>query len=226
MALAASLFGLGTTRAEEAPPSKDNRAKLVTDDQKTLYALGMAVGGKLSSFSLKPAEIVYVTMGLADALAEQKPQVDMAVFGPKIDELRQKRASAASAAEKSRGLAYLEKTAKEPKAVRLPSGPVYVSLKEGSGPSPTTADTIKVHYRGTFLDGREFDSSYGRGEPAVFPLANMISCWKEVFPKLRAGAKAKLVCPSDLAYGDAGRPGIPGGSTLVFEIELLEVVKK
>ena len=105
------------------------------------------------------------------------------------------------------------------------SGLIYQTTKEGTGPSPTANDTVRVHYRGTFPDsGKEFDSSYSRGEPAEFPLRRVIPCWTEGVQKMKVGGKAKLVCPSAIAYGDMGRPPtIPGGSTLVFEVELLEV---
>ena len=110
-------------------------------------------------------------------------------------------------------------------AVTTPSGLVYESIKEGTGASPSATDTVKVHYRGSFPNGgKEFDSSYKRGEPTEFPLNAVIPCWTEGVQKIKTGGKAKLVCPSDIAYGDQGRPPkIPGGATLVFEVELLEI---
>ncbi len=96
------------------------------------------------------------------------------------------------------------------------------TLKEGDGATPTADDTVKVNYRGTLLDGTEFDSSYKRNEPATFPLKNVIPCWTNGVAMMKAGGKAKLVCPSEVAYGDQGHPPtIPGGSTLIFEVELL-----
>jgi FKBP-type peptidyl-prolyl cis-trans isomerase FkpA len=103
---------------------------------------------------------------------------------------------------------------------------VYRELRAGSGPSPLATDTVKVNYRGTLINGVEFDSSYSRHEPAQFALNGVIRCWTEGVQKMKVGGKAMLVCPSDLAYGDQGRPSIPGGAALVFEIELLEVVGK
>jgi len=101
---------------------------------------------------------------------------------------------------------------------------VYRELRAGSGPSPKATDTVKVNYRGTLVDGTEFDSSYKRNEPAEFPLNQMIPCWTEGVQKMKVGGKSRLVCPSSIAYGDEGRPpAIPGGATLVFEIELLSV---
>lgn len=109
--------------------------------------------------------------------------------------------------------------------VTTDSGLVYESLKEGSGASPTPADTVKVHYRGTLQDGgKEFDSSYQRGQPIEFPLARVIKCWTEGVQKMRVGGKARLTCPPDLAYGSRGAGGvIPPNATLVFEVELLGI---
>jgi len=107
-----------------------------------------------------------------------------------------------------------------------PSGLVYRSLKEGTGPSPAASDTVKVHYRGTLTDGKEFDSSYGRGQPAEFPLNGVIRCWTEGVQKMKVGGKARLTCPPGIAYGNRAVGGvIPANSTLVFEIELLDVRK-
>ncbi|MGY4829832.1 FKBP-type peptidyl-prolyl cis-trans isomerase [Sphaerotilaceae bacterium SBD11-9] len=116
----------------------------------------------------------------------------------------------------------------EPGTVTTPSGLIYRSLKEGSGPSPAATDTVKVHYRGTFPDGKEFDSSYSRGQPAEFPLNGVIKCWTEGVQKMKVGGKAKLVCPPSIAYGERGAGGgvIPPNATLTFEVELLSIAPK
>jgi FKBP-type peptidyl-prolyl cis-trans isomerase FkpA len=105
------------------------------------------------------------------------------------------------------------------------TGLIYKSLKEGTGPSPTAADVVKVHYRGTLTDGKEFDSSYSRGQPAEFPLGRVIKCWTEGVQKMKVGGKAKLTCPPAIAYGERGTPGgpIPPNATLNFEVELLGI---
>ncbi len=114
--------------------------------------------------------------------------------------------------------------AKEPGAVVTQSGLVYRSLKDGTGKSPAATDTVKVHYKGTFPDGREFDSSYKRGQPTEFPLNRVIPCWTEGVQRMKAGGKAKLTCPPAIAYGEQGAGGvIPPNATLQFEIELLEI---
>ena len=117
--------------------------------------------------------------------------------------------------------------ANAPGAVTTSSGLVYRSTKDGSGPSPTAADTVRVHYRGTFLDGKEFDSSYSRGQPATFPLGRVIPCWTEGVQLMKVGGKARLICPPGIAYGTRGAGGtIPPNATLHFEVELLGIKGK
>jgi FKBP-type peptidyl-prolyl cis-trans isomerase FkpA len=119
----------------------------------------------------------------------------------------------------------LKQAAAESGAVVSESGLVFLSLRDGKGANPTASDTVKVNYRGTFTDGREFDSSYKRGTPISFPLNGVIKCWTEGVQKIKVGGKAKLTCPSAIAYGERGAGGgaIPGGATLIFEVELLAV---
>ena len=122
--------------------------------------------------------------------------------------------------------AVTDAAAKEAGALLTPSGLVYRALKEGTGASPTAADSVKVHYRGTFPDGREFDSSYKRNEPIDFPLRGVIPCWTEGVQKMKVGGKAKLTCPAAIAYGARGAGGvIPPNATLLFEVELLAINK-
>ena len=123
--------------------------------------------------------------------------------------------------------AALADAQQEPGTVVLKSGVIFSSLKDGTGPGPTASDKVKVHYRGTLPSGEEFDSSYGRGEPATFPLSAVIKCWTEGVQKMKAGGKAKMVCPPSTAYGERGQgKKIPPNATLIFEIELLEVVRR
>lgn len=115
--------------------------------------------------------------------------------------------------------------AKEEGAVITPSGLVYRSLKDGNGASPTASDKVKVHYRGTFPDGKEFDSSYKRNEAIEFPLSGVIKCWTEGVQRMKTGGKAKLTCPASIAYGERGAGGglIPPNATLLFEVELIAI---
>ena len=112
------------------------------------------------------------------------------------------------------------------KSDTLPSGVIIEHLKEGAGASPTAADTVVAHYRGTLMDGKEFDSSYKRGEPIAFPLSRVVPCWTQGMQKIKVGGKAKLTCPAATAYGERGVPGvIPPGATLNFEVELVSIKK-
>lgn len=200
--------------------------KPMTEDQKTLYFLGHNVLSRnLKQFDFTPDESRYILMGLTDSLNNVPGKVDES-YGPKINELITRKQTAIAQKEKEKGQAFLEKMAKEKNAKKLPSGVIYIPIKEGKGASPKATDTVKVHYHGTFPDGKVFDSSVDRKTPAEFPLNNVIPCWTESVQKLKIGGKAKLVCPSNTAYGDQGMAGaIPGGATLVFEVELLEIVK-
>jgi FKBP-type peptidyl-prolyl cis-trans isomerase FkpA len=213
------LFLMPVILMAQAPPPS------MTDDEKTIYALGLSVSRSLAQFDLSPTEIELVRRALADAAAG-KPAVDLNTWGPKIQPLAQARAAKVSEREKTASAAYLAKAAAESGAVKADSGLIYREVKAGAGESPKATDTVKVHYRGTLVNGTEFDSSYSRNQPAQFPLNGVIKCWTEGVQKMKVGGKAVLVCPSDLAYGDQGRPSIPGGAALIFEIELLEIVAK
>lgn len=197
----------------------------MTDEEKTIYSLGLSVSRSLKPFALSTAELELVKRALTDADAG-KPAVDLDVWGPKIQGLADARAAVLVQREKQNSAAYLATAAKEPGAIRTASGLVYKELTPGTGASPSATDTVKVHYRGTLIDGTEFDSSYKRNEPAQFPLNGVIRGWTEGVQMMKVGGKSRLICPSDLAYGDQGRPSIPGGAALIFEIELLEISGK
>ncbi|HEX9080364.1 MAG TPA: FKBP-type peptidyl-prolyl cis-trans isomerase [Desulfuromonadaceae bacterium] len=198
-----------------------------TDEQKTLYAIGLIVARQLSVFNLTPAELEFVKQGITDAITGKRPEVDLAAYNQKVQELARARRKAEG--EKMAGMnrEFLEAAAKEKGAITTASGLVYLSQKEGSGPTPGLTDTVRVNYRGTLPDGKEFDSSYRRGQPAEFRLDGVIKCWQEGLQKMKVGGKAKLVCPAQLAYGDAGAGDlILPGATLVFEVELLDIKNK
>lgn len=197
-----------------------------TEEQKTLYAIGVLLGGNLSMFNLSQSELEMVKAGLSDGVLNQKPKVDVNAYRPKIQELQKVRMAGVMEREKKAGAAYVDKAAGQKGATKTASGMVYVPVKEGSGASPAATDKVKVHYKGTLIDGTVFDSSVARGEPATFGLNQVIRCWTEGLQRMKVGGKSKLVCPSDIAYGDSGRPPtIPPGATLAFEVELLEIVK-
>jgi FKBP-type peptidyl-prolyl cis-trans isomerase FkpA len=200
--------------------------KTMTEDQKTLYFLGYNVLSRnLKQFNFTPEESKYILQGLTESLNSVPAKVDES-YGAKISEFIAKKQAAVAQQEKDKGKAFLEKMAKEKNAVKLPSGVIYIPVLAGKGASPKKTDLVKVHYHGTFPEGKVFDSSVERKTPAEFPLDGVIPCWTEGVQKMKVGGKAKLVCPSDTAYGDQGMPGaIPGGSTLVFEVELLDILK-
>jgi FKBP-type peptidyl-prolyl cis-trans isomerase FkpA len=194
------------------------------EEQKTLYAIGLSVSKSLSVFSLTPAEFEFVLQGLKDGQPGKTPQVDSTLYTGKIQDLAKARRKSLGEKQAAAGQEFLEKAAKEKGATKTASGIVYISLAEGTGDSPKAADVVKVNYRGTLIDGKEFDSSYKRGKPLEFKLDNVIKCWTEGVQKMKPGGKARLVCPPNLAYGDngAGELILPG-ATLDFEVELLEV---
>ena len=206
------------TAAKPAPPP----ATMTTDEDKTIYAIGLSIAKSLSPLDLSPHELDLIKRALADSAAG-KPAVQLEEWGPKIQPLTQARSARAAEKQKAASKAYLDKAVAEPGAVKTESGLIYRETTAGTGASPKPTDTVKVNYRGTLVDGTEFDSSYSRHAPATFPLNGVIPCWTEGMQKMKVGGKATLVCPSDLAYGDQGRPSIPGGATLIFEIELLDV---
>src|SRR5436309_8730363 len=200
--------------------------ELKTDDQKTLYALGLVISQNLTSFNLNATELEAVLAGVSDGVLKKEYKVDVQTYGPKITALQTARASAAASVEKKAGQAYLDKAAAEKGATRTTSGMIITTVKAGDGASPKATDRVKVHYQGALTDGTVFDSSVKRNEPLTLALTSVIKCWTEGVPMTKVGGKRKLVCPSDIAYGDQGRPPIiKPGATLVFEIELLEIVK-
>lgn len=199
----------------------------VTEEQKTLYALGIAISQSLANFALTESELEQVKAGITDGVLKRPRKVDLQAYGPKLQQLQQSRAVAVAENEKKAGTAFLTKAAAEAGATKTESGIVIKSIKAGTGATPKATDTVKVHYHGTLIDGTVFDSSVVRGEPATFGLDQVIKCWTEGVQHIKVGGKSRLVCPPALAYGDRGAPPqIRPGATLVFEVELLEIAKK
>lgn len=196
-------------------------------DENTLYAIGMIVARQLSVFSLTPAELETVKRGLMDGYSGNKQGFDLNSYQEKVQELAKARRKVQGDKLAAAGKEFLEAVAKEKGVQKSDSGMLYQSIKEGSGVSPGPTDSVKVNYRGTLPDGKEFDSSFKRGKPLEFRLDGVIKCWTEGLQKMKPGGSAKLVCPPNIAYGDAGAGElILPGATLVFEVDLLEVKKQ
>lgn len=207
---------LAALLAVPARAQAPNAAAEADARQKVLYALGASVA---QDYVLTPADLGAVSEGLSDAAAGKELKVDLKELKPQVAKLKNE------AAEKRR-VAQLEAYAAEPGAKRLPSGLIFKELKAGAGAKPAATSMVKVHYHGTFPDGRVFDSSVERKEPMEFPLNGVIPCWTEGVQMIGVGGKARLVCPYTIAYGERGRPPvIPERATLVFDVELLDVKK-
>ena len=195
-----------------------------TEEQKAFYSVGVHLSKQLSIFELTPEELKYVQQGLADASSGKKLAAEPDTYMQKIGTIAQERMTKATEKNKAAAKPFIEKAAAEPGAKKTASGMVYKEIKAGDGAQAKPTDVVKVHYVGTLPDGKEFDSSVKRGQPVEFPLGQIIPCWSEGVSMMKVGGKAKLTCPPELAYGDRGRPPIiPGGSALVFEVELLEI---
>jgi len=197
-----------------------------TDEDKTLYALGMIIGRNLGDFNLTPRELDVVKAGMTDTVQKKKTAVDIETWGPKVDALHTARRQARGALEKKQGQAAVEGAAKEPGAVKTPAGAIVRTVKPGTGATPQPTDRVEVHYTGKLLDGTVFDTSRkGDQKPVTFPLNGVIKCWGEGVGRMKVGEQAVLTCPADTAYGEGGQRNIPPGATLVFDVELVGIAK-
>jgi FKBP-type peptidyl-prolyl cis-trans isomerase len=222
-----------TSTAKKAPLTAKSASTLTlkTQKEKASYALGMKIGGDLRRQSVNTAVDPAITArGLRDALAGSKALLtedeEKAALTQLQSEIRTKqeaKAKEASAPNRKDGDAFLAANKGKEGVVTLPDGLEYKILTAGTGPKPTASDTVTVNYKGTLIDGTEFDSSYKRGQPATFPVGGVIKGWTEALQLMPVGSKWQLFIPTDLAYGDSGRPGIPPGATLVFEVELISI---
>lgn len=240
-AVAAALFAI-TACGQEAKKEQTvapvaAQLTLENDDQKAAYAIGVSMAEYLEQSVKKQEEVgvvidrTLIAKGVADSLAgksqldKQQVKETLEAFSKKLTELFESQAKEAGAKVKAEGQAYLTENAKKEGVTTTESGLQYEVLTEGAGESPSATDKVTVHYKGTLIDGTPFDSSYDRGEPATFPLNGVIAGWTEGVQLMKPGAKFKFTIPSTLAYGERDTPTIPANSTLIFEVELLEVVK-
>jgi FKBP-type peptidyl-prolyl cis-trans isomerase FkpA len=197
---------------------------LNSEDEKTLYAIGYITGQRMAVLQLKPNEQKIVEQGFRDGTTGAKAKIDVEQRQDAINKLAQTRSTAAAEKEKGASKDFLAKAAQEKGAQKTPSGLVFKTIRPGKGPSPKDTDKVKVNYEGRLINGTVFDSSYKRGQPAEFPLNQVVKCWTEGVQKMHVGEEAQLVCPSEIAYGDRSpTPAIPAGATLIFKVELLSI---
>jgi FKBP-type peptidyl-prolyl cis-trans isomerase FkpA len=222
LSLLMSLLALTACNSGSDPKS----VKLESEDEKTFYAMGFMLGGNLQRLNLSDKELAALYKGIAAASKSEKSEIDMATYQARIQEVFKSRMDKVAKKEKEAGNAFLDKFSKEEGVVKTASGLAYKVMKEGTGATPAAEDVVEVHYHGTLSDGTVFDSSVERGKTISFPLNRVIKGWTEGLQTMKEGGKTKFVIPADLAYGDAGAPPkIPGGATLVFEVELFKVTK-
>ena len=203
---------------------------LDTDTAKTNYSVGYQIGGdfKLEGLEMQPEVVI---RGIQDALSDATPLMTPEEMRTTMGELGKRKAEKSTREKYMAKIQYekdavefLAANAKKEGVVTTASGLQYKVIEAGTGRTPKATDTVTVNYRGTFIDGKEFDSSYKRGEPTSFPLNRVIPCWTEGVQRMKPGGKAKLTCPPAIAYGAAGAGGvIPPNATLNFEIELISV---
>lgn len=238
MTVYAAEKGTTETATESAESSVEPVAKeaakrvpLETEMDKISYIIGTQIARSIKAQGIE-VNVDSLAQGIKDALAGGKlalTQAEMqAVYGPWQQKMKQKQAAKqaqAAGANLAKGKAFLEANKAKEGVKVLPSGLQYKVIKEGTGDTPTATDKVKTHYRGRLIDGKEFDSSYKRGKPAEFGVTQVIKGWTEALQLMKEGAKWELYIPADLAYGTRNTPTIPANSTLIFEIELLEVVE-
>jgi FKBP-type peptidyl-prolyl cis-trans isomerase FkpA len=223
--LGAALVVAGCQKQAATPGAAASPKATMSEDEKTIYALGAMIGQRFARpMHMSEAELEILKRGISDTGRGGEPEFPVGDYASKFEALAQSRAAQGAADEKQKASSFREKMEKEEGAVKTASGLIYKRLRPGTGASPKATDVVRVHYEGTLPDGKVFDSSIKRGEPAEFALNQVIPCWTEGVQMMKVGEKARLVCPSEIAYGDRGAgPDIPPGATLVFEVELLDI---
>lgn len=196
----------------------------LTEEDKTIYALGLAMARSLHNIGLTETELRVLVDGLKDSVLQRPTKVEMYEYSRRIPVFMKDRSKATVARETAASAPFLKAEAEKPGAVKTGSGLIYIEVKQGQGATPVATDTVTVHYHGTLRDGTVFDSSVDRGDPATFALNRVIPGWTEGLQRMKAGGKARLVCPANIAYGNEGSPPrILGGAVLVFDVELIAI---
>ena len=224
-------FILGTVLVLGLAPvmQAENNPALADEKSRVSYAIGMMLGNnwKQQGLDIDPEiaakAIKAVQTGGDTLLTTEQAQETLSSFQKEFRVKQQAKQAEAGVKNKAEGEAFLAKNKSQTGVTTLPDGLQYSVITAGAGPIPAASDIVSVNYRGTLIDGTEFDSSYKRGQPAQFPVGGVIHGWTEALQKMPTGSKWKLFIPAELAYGESGRPGIPPNSTLIFEVELLSI---
>ena len=192
------------------------------------YSIGVQVAEYYKTQGVEKINTEYISKAFKDVFDDKTLLISEDACNMNIQQNLQQFMTNKTSKAKEEGTAFLEKNKNRPGVITLPDGLQYEIITKGTGPIPTTQDTVSANYLGTTLDGKEFDNSYKRGQPITIPVTGVIRGWTEALQMMPVGSKWKLFIPSDLAYGDRGAGGgaIPGGATLIFEIELLNIVHK
>jgi FKBP-type peptidyl-prolyl cis-trans isomerase FklB len=223
--IAASVASVGVSNANAATTLK-------TDQDKVSYVIGYQIGSNFKRDGLE-VDLAMLTNGLKEALAGEKSPLTqeetqklMADLDKNLRAKAEAQRKAAGEKNATEGKNFLTENFRKPGVKKTASGLQYKVVSEGKGDSPKADDTVSVNYKGTLINGTEFDSSYKRGQPATFPLSRVVPCWTEGMQKIKVGGKATLTCPPATAYGDRGAGGVvPPNATLTFEVELLAIEK-
>lgn len=228
LAIALLVVGISYSFAQDSA-SKDKPPALKTKKQKASYALGYNMGRQIKDMA-KELDMGMILQGIKDSALGNKEQIPIPEMQKNLQEFysdysKRMKEKKRIQGEKNiaEGEAFLKKNAQKKGVKVTKSGLQYMVIKEGNGPKPKASDRVKVHYRGTFIDGKEFDSSYKRGQPIVFPLQRMIRGWIEGIQLMSVGSKYEFFIPSKLAYGDKGQRDIAPHAVLIFEVELLGI---
>jgi len=193
--------------------------------EKVSYALGLSLGNNLLGSGVNALDYAQLAQGIQDVMEQNKPKMTYEEAQTVINDFFQTLQAKAGGQAQSEGIAFLEENSKRAGIVTLASGLQYEILSEGTGATPKASDTVNVHYHGTLIDGKVFDSSVNRGEPATFGVTQVISGWVEALQLMPVGSKWKLYIPSELAYGAQGAgQAIAPHTALIFEVELLSIV--
>jgi FKBP-type peptidyl-prolyl cis-trans isomerase FklB len=222
------IFGTVVSLSLASSVMADGTNLLTDEKSRVSYAIGMMLGHNWQQQGLDvdpdiaARAIKDIQSGGATLLSQQEMQQTLTSFQQEFRAIQQKKKAEQAIKNKADGDAFLAANKNNPGVQTLPDGLQYLVLTNGTGATPTAGDTVTVNYRGTLIDGTEFDSSYKRGQPAQFPVGGVIHGWTEALEKMPVGSKWKLFIPSELAYGENGQRGIPPNSVLVFEVELLD----